>query len=48
MSNSEINKPGLPHMKELKQEEPLNIPAVLPVLPIIDDVTYPYSIVRTA
>ena len=45
MSNSEINKAGFPQMDELKQEEPPNIPKVLPVLPIIDDVTYPYSIV---
>jgi len=45
MSNSEIKRAGFPQKNELKQEEPAEIPEVLPVLPIIDDVTYPYSIV---
>ncbi|MBN2321234.1 MAG: endopeptidase La [Acidobacteria bacterium] len=45
MSNPEVKKGGLQQKDELKQEEPPEIPEALPVLPIIDDVTYPYSIV---
>ena len=45
MSNSEVKNTGIPQKNALKQEEPPEIPEVLPVLPIIDDVTYPYSIV---
>jgi ATP-dependent Lon protease len=45
MSDSEAKKGSLKKKEEPTPEVPPEIPEILPVLPIIDDVTYPYSIV---
>jgi ATP-dependent Lon protease len=45
MSNTEINESGFQRGDVLKQEERIEIPPSLPVLPLPDVVTYPYTIV---
>jgi ATP-dependent Lon protease len=45
MSNPEINEGAFQRGDALKQEERIEIPSSLPVLPLPDVVTYPYTIV---
>jgi ATP-dependent Lon protease len=45
MSDSDIYEAGFPENGGLKPEEQPEIPEFLPVLPIIDDVTFPYTII---
>jgi ATP-dependent Lon protease len=45
MSDSDIYEAGFPEGGGLKPEEQPEIPEFLPVLPIIDDVTFPYTII---
>jgi ATP-dependent Lon protease len=45
MSIPEVDDSGFPKEDAMNQEERLEIPEVLPVLPLLDAVTYPYTIV---
>jgi ATP-dependent Lon protease len=45
MADSGAKESRFQEENELKQEDRQEIPEILPVLPIIDDVTYPYTIV---
>jgi ATP-dependent Lon protease len=45
MSNPEMNEGEFQREEAIKQEERIEIPEILPVLPLLDMVTYPYTIV---